>query len=73
MEGQIWDYYHTYINRRKVDRIETPLAFAGVGSACDKYKGIKGLKDVLALPEKPKKSALEMFHKHKQFKSKKRD
>ena len=72
MEVQIWNWYHTYIQRHKIDRIETPLSFAGIGSACDKFKDLKKIKQVMATPAVQKKSPMEMFHRHNRFKPKKR-
>ena len=71
-EIQVWNYYNTYIQRSKIDRTETPLAFAGIGSACDKFKDLKKLDQVLANPVKEKKTSLDMFYRHKKFKRKKR-
>ena len=72
MEIQIWQWYHIYVNRNKIDRIETPLGFAGIGSACDKFKDLKKMEQVMATPIKPKSTALDMFYRHKKFKPKKR-
>ena len=71
-EVQIWQWYHVYVHRNKIDRIETPLGFAGIGSACDKFKDLKKMEQVMANPIKPKNTALDMFHRHKRFKPKKR-
>ena len=72
MEIQIWQWYHVYVKRNKIDRVETPLGFAGIGSSCDKFKDLKKMEQVMANPIKPKKTALDMFHRHKKFKAKKR-
>jgi hypothetical protein len=73
MEIQIWDWYHTYVNRKKIDRVELPLSYAGIGSACDKFKGLKKMEQVMAIPVKPKKTAIDMFNRHRRFKAKKRN
>ena len=69
-EVGLWNWYSVYIKRNKIDRIETPLSLAGAGTGS--FKNIKKVTDAMAMPAKIKKSALEMFHRHKKFKPKKR-
>ena len=72
MEVQIWQWYHVYVQRNKIDRVETPLGFAGIGSSCDKFRDLKKMEQVMANPLKPKSTAMDMFYRHKKFKAKKR-
>ena len=69
-EVQVWDYYHTYVKTPKIDRLELPLAYAGAGSSVGKFKNVKKLIDVMCVPLKPKKSAMELFSKGKFLKKK---
>jgi len=70
-EVQIWHWYHTYICRNKIDRIETPLAFAGIGSACDKFKGLNKLTHVMATKSEPNGTASELIQRLNSIKKKK--
>ena len=71
-EVRLWDYYHTYIQRSKIDRMETPMLYAGLGSCANKLKSVKKLKDVMAEPMKPKKSAMSLFSRARFLKPKKK-
>jgi len=66
----LWDYYHTYIQRSKISRIETPLAYSALGSCANKFKGVKKMKDVLCMPIVPKKSAMDLFSRGRFLKKK---
>lgn len=70
-EVQLWDYYHTYIQRSKIERIETPLGLSALGSCVNKLRGIKKMKDVLANVATPKKSAMSFFSRGRTLKPKK--
>ncbi len=70
-ENQLWTFYLTYIQRSKIDRLETTTLNTAYYSGCDKVKGKIKAKELLAKPLEMKKSSSDMFNMHKFFKPKK--
>ncbi len=69
-EVQVWSYYHTYIQRSKIDRLETPAIMGAYFSGANKVKGKLKVETVKANPLKPKKSAMELFSRGRFLKKK---
>ena len=71
-EVQLWEYYHTYIQRPKTDRVELPSAMGAYYSGVNKVRGKLKIESLMAMPLKPKKSAMDLFSRGKFFKPKKK-
>jgi hypothetical protein len=71
-EVQVWDYYHTYIQRSKIDRLEIPSVMGAYFSGVNKVRGKLKMNTVKAEPLKPKKSAMDLFSRGRFFKPKKK-
>jgi len=69
-EMQVWDYYHTYIQVEKIERIEKPLVMSAWGSMIGKIRGKIKMSSIIAEPSKPRKSAMELFSRGKYLKKK---
>lgn len=72
-ETQLWNFYLTYVQRSKIDRLETTTLNTAYYTGCDKVRGKIKTKELLAQPIEMKKSSSDMFNMHKYFKPKKKD
>lgn len=69
-EIELWNYYLTYIRRDKTDRLEFVGLRTAQGSTAGKFKKSLKPEDLILQPERPKKSASDMFKKMFNLKAK---
>ena len=70
-EVQLWQYYHTFIQRTKIERLEHVGLYGALGSCAGKFKKPIKTEDMVAKPIKQKRSIMDMFNRGRFLKPKK--
>lgn len=71
-EAEMWVWYHSYIQRPKIERIETPCGYSAWGSMADKVKGRLKFDDMKAMPPQPKITGKDLINSFKKLFAKRR-
>ncbi len=68
----MWNWYYSYIQRTKTERVEIPCSYSAWGSMADKVKGKLKVSELMAIPVRPKIKGRDLINSFKKLFAKRR-